>query len=183
MGSFPKLKRRFFCPSSVLLATVLSVLIVYMFLSAQPAYLERLPDVLSPPSHEKEAGEVGGGFRQKEESDAKVDEPAQKVAQETPETITTPPVTTEPVSQKNQGWKFDPARDASNYALSSEQCNSAFPGLFGEVERGVAAQQQIGNITEEQLDISGRDNGALHGMILDQQVCFAVPLSVPPTLL
>lgn len=210
MGSFPKLKRRFCCPSSILLATFLSALIVYMFLFARPEYLERLPDVLSLPSHEKEVGESSGPT-QNEGSDAQVDEPAQKVAQEiaqeapkipetpkmpevpetpkmpeTPETpempettTTTPtiPVAEDPASQKNRGWKYDPTRDASNYFLSSEQCHIAFPGLFGEVERGVAAQQQIGKVTEEQLDISDRDGGALRGMILDQQVRFVVALS------
>ncbi|TWU70633.1 hypothetical protein ED733_001181 [Metarhizium rileyi] len=74
------------------------------------------------------------------------------------------------VSSKNKGWKFNSDRDANTYSLDSEQCNIAFPGLFAEIERGVATQKALGNITPKQLNISGRGRGALRGMIVDQQL-------------
>ena len=72
------------------------------------------------------------------------------------------------------GWKFDPSRDSTAYILDSEQCQSAFPGLFAEIERGVASRKELGNITAEDLDISPRGNGAVHALILDQQVCATI---------
>lgn len=80
-----------------------------------------------------------------------------------------------PVSKKNKGWKFDTTRDANSYSLDSEQCNIAFPGLFAEIERGVAAQKALGNVTPRQLNISERGRGALRGMIVDQQVSALLP--------
>ena len=174
MGAFPKIKRRCFCPSSVAIATVLSFLILWTFLFARPTYLERLPDVLLPQDSASEDG--------KKEGEAIVDDSG-KVVQATTTTSVIPTRPSRPVSQKNKGWKFDSARDARAYNLDAEQCQIAFPGLFAEIDRGVEARNGRGNITAEEMDISDRDNGALHGMILDQQVRVAVTLYMPHALL
>lgn len=50
-----------------------------------------------------------------------------------------------------RNWTFQADQDARNYALNEEQCLSAFPGLFDDIERSVQGRQ--GNpITFKELD-------------------------------
>lgn len=150
MGSFPISRRRFCLPSVVVVSVFLSIVFIATFLS-RPAYLDHLPDVL--PTLEEHLPSFTDRYNNKSGKKGGA----------------------APVSKKNKGWKFDTTRDANSYSLDSEQCNIAFPGLFAEIERGVAAQKALGNVTPRQLNISERGRGALRGMIVDQQVSALLP--------
>jgi hypothetical protein len=198
MGSLPKIKRRCLGPSAVSAAAILSAVILYLVLFSRPAYLERLPDVLLP-NYESES-EHSSNYEHTTEKEAEVDDSDEVVqttssasssiktttAASTTTSVSTtvtstsatkanPAAPTKTSSKSNGwfslGWKFDSSRDSTAYALSSEQCQSSFPGLFTEIERGVDSRKEIGNITAEDLDITPRGNGAVHALILDQQVC------------
>lgn len=199
MGSFPKIKRRCLAPGVVTAASILSALILYTFLFSQPAYLQRIPDALLP-SHDPESGQwpsAEGNHGAEAEFDTHdnpspisdvaqtahtvapvVDVEAIEVATSTSAStrVLTATKTAIPMSTSTKGWKYDTTRDSTAYALDTEQCQTAFPGLFEEIERGVATRKELGNITAEQMDISTRMDGALHAMILDQKVCAIITL-------
>ncbi|KAI9711988.1 MAG: hypothetical protein M1820_001696 [Bogoriella megaspora] len=71
-----------------------------------------------------------------------------------------------------RSWKFDPARDSVNYGLDDEQCNSAFPDLYHEIDRARKwrMDEGKGNITEEDVDIGWREFGVLRVLIYDRQL-------------
>jgi hypothetical protein len=78
-------------------------------------------------------------------------------------------------SSKEKGkWEFDTARDSKAWGLDEEQCDSAFPGLFTEVDRAVAYRKTLGQVKPEDIDISSEADVATGGvvrvMIKDQQV-------------
>jgi hypothetical protein len=64
-------------------------------------------------------------------------------------------------------WNYK--RDAENLMLDSQQCEQAFPGLFGEVERPVNDRLHS-PITIEELDAVPQQNGYVRAMIYNQQV-------------
>lgn len=68
-------------------------------------------------------------------------------------------------------WRFDYARDGKNYGLSEEQCNTAFPELYKEVDRAVAHRRGSGqNVTLEDLEVGWRGDGIVRAMIRDNQL-------------
>jgi hypothetical protein len=71
----------------------------------------------------------------------------------------------------HDAWEFNSSRDSRAYGLTVEQCGTAFPGLFVEIERAVAARKDLGRISPEDIDITSRNNGMVQALILDQQVC------------
>ena len=75
--------------------------------------------------------------------------------------------------QQQKSWRFDPARDSANYGLEDEQCESAFPELYHEINRAQKWRfENHGNITEEDLDLGWKEVGVLRAMIYERQVCW-----------
>jgi hypothetical protein len=189
MGTIPKMKRRCLGTGIVSLAAILSALILYSVLFPRPAYLEHLPDVLRP-SYDSDS-KASSGVEDKTESNVQLDGSDDVLqATSTAKPSSTSTTTTSAATAKTsvslpphlKGWKYNPTRDATAYALSEGQCQLAFPGLFNEIERGIAARKDLGNITAEDMDISSRGNGAVHALLLDQQVrVIIIPLlcSIP----
>ncbi|KAI1103855.1 glycosyl transferase family 90-domain-containing protein [Jackrogersella minutella] len=64
-------------------------------------------------------------------------------------------------------WVFDPKRDGLNYGLSDDQCKSAFPSLFQELDRArdFLLHDQNRRVSEAdiQLDVKGDYTGLPHG--------------------
>jgi hypothetical protein len=69
-----------------------------------------------------------------------------------------------------QGWTFDTQRDERDFGLDNEQCEDAFPDYYREIDRAVAYFQKEGNITEDRVDISWREDEIVRVMIHDRQV-------------
>ncbi|RDL31109.1 uncharacterized protein BP5553_09898 [Venustampulla echinocandica] len=67
-------------------------------------------------------------------------------------------------------WSFTTARDERAYGLTAEQCETAFPGIFIDIDRAVKYRKKIGNITPEDVDISWKDDAAVRAVIIDQQL-------------
>ncbi|KAJ9622781.1 hypothetical protein H2203_006432 [Taxawa tesnikishii (nom. ined.)] len=66
-------------------------------------------------------------------------------------------------------WQFDYARDARNYGLSHEQCSSAFPLLYKEIDRAV--EHRRGNkIDVSEVDTAWRGDGIVRAMIYKNQL-------------
>jgi hypothetical protein len=98
-------------------------------------------------------------------------------------------------SSKGDGkWEFDTARDSQAWDLTEAQCNSAFPGLFNEIDRAVAYRKSLGQVRPEEIDISSEEDiatgGVVRAMIKDQRVLttfitltsmFCLPLLAHPT--
>jgi hypothetical protein len=74
------------------------------------------------------------------------------------------------------GWAFDTQRDESNFGLDNEQCEAAFPNYYKEVDRAHDFFQKQGNITEDQVDISWREDEIVRVMIHSRQVSFHRPV-------
>jgi hypothetical protein len=55
-------------------------------------------------------------------------------------------------------WKYEFPRDANNYGLSSDQCDAAFPGFYGDIESAVASRKRD-PVRLEELEI--KDNQCL----------------------
>lgn len=62
-------------------------------------------------------------------------------------------------------WTFEYGRDEQNEGLSEAQCNSAFPGLFEDVNLGVKYWTREGNITTQTLGRIRLENGMSRVMI------------------
>lgn len=81
-------------------------------------------------------------------------------------------------------WEFDVLRDGDDHGLSEDQCLSAFPKLFGEVNRTARLRIENENfITFGEVDglargggVDGNGNGLVRGMVLDGEVSFT-PIS------
>jgi hypothetical protein len=67
-----------------------------------------------------------------------------------------------------RGWRYEFPRDASNYGLSSQQCDAAFPGFFGDIESAVASRKQD-PIRLEELKIKD-DQCLVRVLIYDSEV-------------
>jgi protein glucosyltransferase len=65
-------------------------------------------------------------------------------------------------------WRFEYPRDALNYGLSSQQCDAAFPGFYGDIESAVASRR--GNLIRlEELEIKD-DQCLVRVLIYDSEV-------------
>jgi len=66
------------------------------------------------------------------------------------------------------GWRYEFPRDALNYGLSSQQCDAAFPGFYGDIESAVASR--MGDpIRLEELEIKD-DQCMVRVLIYDSEV-------------
>ncbi|KAH8595077.1 glycosyl transferase family 90-domain-containing protein [Bisporella sp. PMI_857] len=82
------------------------------------------------------------------------------------------PATTQPIQNTSQEaeWLFDSTRDARDFRLTAKQCNTAFPGLFTEIDKAVSYRKTIGNVTPSDLDLSWQEDGGVRALIYDQQL-------------
>ncbi|KAH7114504.1 DUF821 domain-containing protein [Dendryphion nanum] len=67
-------------------------------------------------------------------------------------------------------WKYDPKRDGRRNGLSYAQCNSAFSGMYKDLESSVSHRRSIGDVTEEDVDLEWKKTGAVRAMIYDQKL-------------
>jgi hypothetical protein len=75
----------------------------------------------------------------------------------------------------DQQWSWDPQRDRDNHSLSSEQCSSAFPVLYQEIDRAQnywksRSEDGHGNITSKTIDLAWSVDGGLRCMIYEQNL-------------
>lgn len=77
-----------------------------------------------------------------------------------------------------QPWEFDPLNHRRHYGLSTEQCLSAFPLLYKEVDRAVAYRRAVGNITLQDVDVGWRGDGIVRAMIYDNELYIIDPHGV-----
>lgn len=85
------------------------------------------------------------------------------------------PVTTDRDVVNHKTWSWDPQRDRDNHSLSSEQCSSAFPLLYQEIDRAqnywkLRSEYGNGNITSETIDLAWSVDGGLRCMIYEQNL-------------
>lgn len=74
-------------------------------------------------------------------------------------------------SHPSGAWSFNAVQDASNYALTHEQCDVAFPLLYKEIDRAVHFWQDLNHtIMAENIDISWRPDGAFRSLIHDNEL-------------
>ncbi|KAJ8114939.1 hypothetical protein OPT61_g3299 [Boeremia exigua] len=68
-------------------------------------------------------------------------------------------------------WRFDPERDATNYGLTQQQCDAAFPRLYSEIDRAVGYWKSRNHtISPADVEISWRENGAFRVLIHENEV-------------
>ncbi|KAH4208156.1 hypothetical protein HBI25_010260 [Parastagonospora nodorum] len=67
-------------------------------------------------------------------------------------------------------WTFTYKRDRNNYGLDEEQCQSAFPGQYEDIERAVKLRDRWGKVTEEDLSSFDLTKGMVRGMIYDREL-------------
>ena len=70
-------------------------------------------------------------------------------------------------------WKYDYFRDGDNYTLSQEQCLSAFPRLYEEIDRSVAHWKARGGVTAQDIDLSVIEYGGIKARIYENRVGLA----------
>ncbi|EME45485.1 hypothetical protein DOTSEDRAFT_71260 [Dothistroma septosporum NZE10] len=69
------------------------------------------------------------------------------------------------------GWIFNHRTDGRNYGLTEEQCGSAFPDLYKEIDRAVQYRLDTwGNITPDELDVAWRGDGIVRALVHDNQL-------------
>jgi hypothetical protein len=69
----------------------------------------------------------------------------------------------------NDSWEFVAQRDALNHGLSDEQCQTAFPKLFVEVDKSVSLKRDA-RITYKDLDSREVEDGMVRAIIDQGQV-------------
>ena len=69
----------------------------------------------------------------------------------------------------NDTWTYDPARDRYNHGLSTQQCESAFPELYPEIDRAVG-QWKHRRITPDSIELPISNDGNVRALIHDQQL-------------
>ena len=75
------------------------------------------------------------------------------------------------LSSGSAAWTFDPARDASNTALTPEQCSAAFPDLYQEITRARSYwEERNRTISKDDIDISDREDKAWKVLIHNNQI-------------
>lgn len=76
-----------------------------------------------------------------------------------------------PLSSFFTSWSYTADRDARNPGLSLAQCDEAFPNLFYEIDRAVSFWQDRNHtVTQEDIDISWRQDAAFKVLIHDNQL-------------
>jgi hypothetical protein len=68
-------------------------------------------------------------------------------------------------------WTYSYKRDRNNFGLDEEQCQSAFPGQYEDIERAVNVRNRWGKVTEADLNSFDLTKGMVRGMIHDREVC------------
>jgi hypothetical protein len=91
-----------------------------------------------------------------------------------------PPLTTNHEVVIDKKWSWDPQRDRDNHSLSSEQCSSAFPLLYQEINRAQnywksRSEDGNGNITSKTIDLAWSVDGGLRCMIYEQNLYIIEP--------
>ncbi|KAK3614225.1 hypothetical protein LTR56_027387 [Elasticomyces elasticus] len=77
------------------------------------------------------------------------------------------------VSESPPRWSWWPGRDRNNHALNVEQCDSAFPDLYHEIDRSAAFWRERNGgrkITKDQYKLDWSEDGGISIMIYDQQL-------------
>jgi hypothetical protein len=82
-------------------------------------------------------------------------------------------------------WEFYVHRDGNNHGLSHQQCQSAFPKLFGDLNHVTKSRAESGKFISfdevEELSRSGEDvngdRGLVRGAIVGGEVCFSILLN------
>lgn len=72
------------------------------------------------------------------------------------------------------GWRFNAERDEKNYALTHEQCEAAFPGLFVDIDKALNRHKSLGSkgrITQQTFDKQRLRNETMRAMVYDGEVC------------
>jgi hypothetical protein len=67
-------------------------------------------------------------------------------------------------------WTFSYKTDKNNYGLDEEQCQSAFPGQYEDIERAVKVRKKMGKVTEQDLTSFDLSKGMVRAMIYDREV-------------
>lgn len=67
-------------------------------------------------------------------------------------------------SLQNQSWEFIVERDGDNHGLSEEQCQIAFPKLFGEIDKSASLRMDK-PISFKELDSRNVEDGMVRGII------------------
>lgn len=68
-------------------------------------------------------------------------------------------------------WTFDTTRDAHNHALTYDQCTTAFPKLYYEIERSVAYWKTRNHqINENDVNISWTGKGGIRALIYENEL-------------
>lgn len=67
-------------------------------------------------------------------------------------------------STRNETWQFIVERDGGNHGLSEEQCRSAFPKLFVEIDKSAQLRRET-RVTFKDLDSREVENGMVRGII------------------
>ncbi|KAF2747472.1 hypothetical protein M011DRAFT_467553 [Sporormia fimetaria CBS 119925] len=62
-------------------------------------------------------------------------------------------------------WSFSFQRDANNYGLDEKQCQTAFPGLYEDLERARSHREATGNITEAELGSFTLTKGMVRALV------------------
>lgn len=70
-------------------------------------------------------------------------------------------------------WEFTTTQNDHAVGLSSEQCETARPKIYSEIDRAVNFRKRIGNITLEDLAISCAEDGLVRAMIVKKQMRFS----------
>lgn len=82
-----------------------------------------------------------------------------------------PQVITAPTHLSPGQWRFETERDANNPALTTEQCDAAFPDLYHEIDRSVQWWQDRNyTIQPEDVEIAWRHDGAMRVLIYNNQL-------------
>ena len=74
------------------------------------------------------------------------------------------------IESKQPVWAFDYRRDGRKQGLNEEQCLSAFPELYKEVDRAVAYRRRVGDIALQDLDVGWRGDGIVRARTHDNQL-------------
>lgn len=68
------------------------------------------------------------------------------------------------------GWEFLVDRDGENYGLSEDQCRTAFPKLFYEVDKSAAARENK-KISWKEVDNTVIEDGMVRALVHQGEVC------------
>lgn len=169
----------------VLVTTILSLLLYTAFI-LRPSHIHLSPQISSDESSTPKITQLPG------QSLNHAPPATASVAESIPNKSDTSNTTTQNLSTNTQGtttasslaaattaavatgrpshWQFNSTRDERAYGLTIEQCNSAFPDLYTEIDRAFEYRGDIGPIGPEDVNISWAKDGLVRALIMDQQV-------------